>query len=127
MDERPESASEQRRRERDEVWAGMLRACRIEEAAVNPLNSAGYQQAARHLQRAGATPYEMGRRAQAMRNTWSFPITPTVLAKHWGEYEKVGPSLPAAPDSTPRPSESSFEAGLALVREAWRTRKVNRA
>lgn len=106
--------------EKQAFWRAMLTACGIDPARVNDVSRRDYQRAARALAQSQATPADMNRRAKAMRNAYSVPITPILLAKHWEEFARPGATGPTYADPYPTRTldPETNERGLAAVREA---------
>jgi hypothetical protein len=92
----------------DPVWEAMLAVCSIREPI--PASARGaYNKAAKELRDCGATADEIGIRAGVYRARFqSAPITPSALARHWGE------CIPT-PDHLPRPKVNGNLATLARI------------
>lgn len=91
------------------LWSALLAACGIQPGEVNDFNRPRYQEAARALHAAGATPQEIARRAEAMRRQYTVPVTPRFLAAHYGEHApaRSAPAIASGlfwhPDRCPTP------------------------
>jgi hypothetical protein len=106
-------------RERDEIWEGFIKLCGPEPTTKSGRGS--WNRAAKELRDAGdATPVEMERRAAAYHRRFSTTLTPTALAKYWGQLAVRRSSRPVEaqeplPDVDPETAAKAKQRVAALA------------
>jgi hypothetical protein len=106
-----------RARARDLLWEAVMAACGVDGATLTPSARGAANKALAELRSVDATPAQVHQRAQVHRATWDVRLTPTSLARHWAECERLL--------ANPSPREVRHELEKQQAMERRRQREEN--
>lgn len=87
-------------RPRDELWDALMAACQVDTTGIPKSARGAYNTAVADLRQISATPAQITLRARRYRQRWpNASLTPTALARRWGELADGTRDSPA--DRTP--------------------------
>jgi len=116
----------------DALFEAIYASCRMDLHDLTPSARGMVDHAVRELRRVRATPEDVSSRADRWRSTYSYPLTPSALAKNWASLARTAPlrtpdlEADALDDSSIRAGEERQAWEAAHPEDAERERKAAR-